>query len=128
LFVEAINAWEDPNPDPDKGPRKIKWEDLENDIAKFVTGRSYTRQALKDHKDIYDAYKAKAKGLRPKSEKDLQIERLQKAMAELQKENTWLLARFLKWSYNARKAATLPVRQDTLDRPLPNPTSLKRKK
>lgn len=116
-IVEAIKIWQNPL-DPDA---KITWSIVEK-LAETITGEKRTRQSLNKQPEIKKAYEERATGtVAEKSKKDIRIERLEKEVKKLQKENALLVEKFLRWAYNAKNATKGPVEIEDLERPLPNP-------
>jgi len=120
-IVEAIEGWQDHlNPEA-----KITWPIVEK-IAETITGEKRTRQALNKQSEIKHAYENRNAGtVSEKSKKDVRIRRLEKEVKKLQEENASLIEKFLRWSYNAKKATRVPVEIEDLERPLPNPEKVR---
>lgn len=111
---------------------KLSWENLVRAIEQRMHGKSWTRQALSRHSDIYEAYKIKKEAQRvhkgasqlPKEERDASpelrtalktIARLESENGRLQQENNRFKEMFILWSSNAHSYG---VTEEMLSRPL----------
>lgn len=110
---------------------KLTWELLIDKVA-AVLGRSYTRQALHDHKPIQRAYRIAKDRLRRDADTgrggdmthlspemaaaQRRIDALQAEVAMLKEERNGFLEKFATWLYNARNGN---VTEQQLNEPLP---------
>ncbi len=125
LVKEIIDGW--------PLNEKLTWEGLREAIAIRRDGKSWSRQALSRHQDIFDAYTLKKnaqrayKGSPPTDEKDKEmppellvalktIERLESEIARLKQENLRYKEMFISWSYNAHSRN---ITEEMLNRQLP---------
>lgn len=112
----------------DGWPDKLTWKLLIDKVYARWNVR-YSRQALATHSDIASAFASKKMTLRSSipqkrhskdSEKQLllqRVERLEGQVTRLQGENSALLERFVRWSYNAYLRG---LDESTLNREMPS--------
>lgn len=115
-IVDAIAKWID----DDDPAVKIKWN-IVVEIVKAITGCEKTRAALSRHPEIKKAYEDRRSDIKPLSKKDSRLAKLEQKNTELKAENEALIEKFKTWAYNARNAVRVPIEEEDLNRPIPNP-------
>ncbi|MBW2185885.1 MAG: hypothetical protein JRG71_05625 [Deltaproteobacteria bacterium] len=115
-IVDAIAKWID----DDDPAVKIKWN-IVIEIVKAITGCEKTRAALSRHPEIKKAYEDRRSDIKPLSKQDSRLAKLEQKNTELKAENEALIEKFKTWAYNARNAVRVPMEEEDLNSPIPNP-------